>query len=102
MYIFQALQTFLVCIIGHSMFPDPITNVLPATYPVSEDLMLVGLMPLAKFHVTVDFFKENGYENIDEKSDAARAQTRWVRVREFAKKIAESSVSIEFVTIFGK
>lgn len=84
------MQAFLSTVIAHPMFPDPVDHVLPITYPVSEDKVLLGVQPLARFHATVDFYKENGYE--DEGSQA-RKQVRWGRVRELVKRLADSNVS---------
>ncbi|KAI9321728.1 hypothetical protein BX666DRAFT_1905040 [Dichotomocladium elegans] len=91
-----ALQSFVSCLLGHPMFPDPVVNALPPTYPVSEDLVLLGVLPLARFHATVDFFKEVDYSSADESSVDARRHIRWGRVRELVRKLAESS-SFDFV-----
>ena len=93
----KTVQSFLSALIGHPMFPDPVVNVLPITYPVSEDVMLLGVVPLMRFHNTVDFFKENAYELADESNVDARRQIRWGRVRELVKKIADSTVSVSLL-----
>ncbi|KAI8149280.1 hypothetical protein BJV82DRAFT_587353 [Fennellomyces sp. T-0311] len=92
----KTVQSFLSALINHPMFPDPVVNVLPITYPVSEDVLLLGVVPLMRFHSTVDFFKENAYELADESNVDARRQIRWGRVRELVKKIAEST-AFDFV-----
>ncbi|KAI9490328.1 hypothetical protein BDB00DRAFT_557706 [Zychaea mexicana] len=92
----KMVQSFLSALINHPMFPDPVVNVLPISYPVSEDVMLLGMVPLLRFHATVDFFKENAYEAENESKIDARRQIRWGRVRELVKKIAESS-AFDFV-----
>lgn len=80
------------------MFPDPV-DVLPISYPVSEDILLLGMVPLARFHSTIDFFKENNYEGTDEFNVDARRQIRWGRIREFVKGMAESSVCFLHIRI---
>ncbi|KAI9252957.1 hypothetical protein BDA99DRAFT_520507 [Phascolomyces articulosus] len=92
----KAVQSFVSALINHPMFPDPVVNVLPVTYPVSEDVLLLGVVPLTRFHATVDFFKENAYDAIDESKIDARKQIRWGRVRELVKKIADST-AFDFV-----
>lgn len=69
---------------------------LPPTYPLSEDLSLLGLVPLYSFYRKVDFFKETAYEVDDEKSPEARKQVRWGRIRDMIKKIADSN-SFDFI-----
>lgn len=64
---------------------------LPPTYPLSEDLLLLGLVPLAQFHSKVDFFKESSYQVDDEQTFQARKQVRWGRIREMIKKMADSN-----------
>ncbi|KAI8997300.1 hypothetical protein BDB01DRAFT_30109 [Pilobolus umbonatus] len=91
----KAIQSLLSILISHSSFPDPVLNVLPPTYPVSEDITLLGVVPLIDFHTKVDFFKENGYESL-ENSPEARKQVRWGRIRDMIKKMADSS-SLEFI-----
>ncbi|CAO3599292.1 unnamed protein product [Absidia cylindrospora] len=92
----RSIQTFCSCLIGHPSFPLPVNNVLPSSYPLSEDVLLLGLVPLRSFHSSVDFFKETAYE-VDEQTTAdARQQVRWCRAREFIRKIAESQ-SFNFV-----
>ncbi|KAG0169649.1 Smg-6, nonsense mediated mRNA decay factor [Apophysomyces sp. BC1015] len=91
----KTVQSFVSFFISHPTFPDPL-NVLPITYPVSEDLLLLGLTPLAQFHATVDYFKENAYGVAEGIGEEARKQVRWGRVREFVKKIADSP-SFDFV-----
>jgi hypothetical protein len=63
---------------------------------MSEDLSLLGLVPLHSFHTKVDFFKETAYEVDDEKSPEARRQVRWGRIRDMIKKIADSN-SFDFI-----
>ncbi|OBZ90235.1 Protein SMG7 [Choanephora cucurbitarum] len=92
----KSIQSLLSLLISHSSFPDPVLHVLPSTYPVSEDLLLLGLAPLYAFHSQVDFFKEAMYEVMDEKSPVARKQVRWGRIREMIKKFADSS-SFDFI-----
>lgn len=89
----KAIQAFSSCLIAHPMFPDPVMHVLPPTYPISEDLTLLGVVPFSRFHGTVDYFKEVDYSDADESSVDARRNVRWGRVREFIRKIAESTVS---------
>lgn len=69
---------------------------LPTTYPLSEDLSLLGILPLAPFHDKVDFFKESAYEVNDENTSEARKQVRWGRIRDMIKKIADST-SFDFI-----
>lgn len=83
-------------LISHPSFPDPVLNVLPPTYPLSEDLLLLGIIPLAPFHIKVDFFKENAYEVDDEYTFQARKQVRWGRIRDMIKSIADSN-SFDFI-----
>lgn len=71
-------------------------NVLPPIYPLSEDLLLLGIIPLASFHKKVDFFKENAYEVDDEHTFEARKQVRWGRIRDMIKSIADSN-SFDFI-----
>lgn len=87
----NAVQSLLSLLITHSSFPDPVLNTLPTTYPISEDLQLLGLVPLVSFHQTVDFFKEQVY-SVDHSTEGKR-QVRWGRVREMIKKMADSTVS---------
>lgn len=92
----KSIQSLLSLLISHPSFPDPVLNVLPPTYPMSEDLVLLGIMPLFNFHSKVDFFKETAYQVDDEKNPEARKQVRWGRVREMIKKIADSN-SFDFI-----
>lgn len=92
----KSIQSFLSLLISHPAFPDPVLNVLPPTYPMSEDLVLLGTMPLFSFHSHVDFFKETAYQVDDTKSSEARKQVRWGRVRDMIKKMADSS-SFDFI-----
>ncbi|KAI9487252.1 MAG: hypothetical protein EXX96DRAFT_552387 [Benjaminiella poitrasii] len=92
----KSIQSLLSLLINHPSFPDPVINVLPPTYPVSEDLILLGVVALSSFHSEVDFFKENVYEALDDNSSEARKQVRWGRVRNFIKKLADSS-SFNFI-----
>ncbi|KAL7318939.1 hypothetical protein PS15m_002121 [Mucor circinelloides] len=92
----KSIQSFLSLLISHPSFPDPVLNVLPPTYPMSEDLVLLGIMPLFSFHSHVDFFKETAYQVDDTKSAEARKQVRWGRVRIMIKKIADSN-SFDFI-----
>jgi hypothetical protein len=92
----KSIQSLLSLLISHPCFPDPVLNVLPPTYPMSEDLSLLGLVPLYSFHTKVDFFKETAYEVDDEKSPEARKQVRWGRIRDMIKKIADSN-SFDFI-----
>ncbi|CDH53656.1 hypothetical protein RO3G_15814 [Lichtheimia corymbifera JMRC:FSU:9682] len=92
----KAIQAFSSCLIAHPMFPDPVMHVLPPTYPISEDLTLLGVVPFARFHGTVDYFKEVDYSEADEASVDARRNIRWGRVRELIRKIAEST-AFDFV-----
>ncbi|KAI8336089.1 hypothetical protein BC941DRAFT_354347, partial [Chlamydoabsidia padenii] len=90
----RSIQTFCTLLIAHPSFPLPVNNVLPSTYPLSEDVFLLGLIPLLSFHSGVDFFKETAYE-VDEQTTAdARKQVRWGRARDLIRKLAESSVMI--------
>ncbi|CAO3633194.1 unnamed protein product [Cunninghamella blakesleeana] len=92
----KSIQTFCSFLIGHPSFPQPFTDVPPTTYPLSEDILLLGVLPLISFHSSVDFFKEAAY-SIDEKNSSdLRKQVRWERVRELMKKMADSS-SFNFV-----
>ncbi|GAN08050.1 hypothetical protein MAM1_0187d07556 [Mucor ambiguus] len=92
----KSIQSFLSLLISHPAFPDPVLNVLPPTYPMSEDLVLLGIMPLFSFHSHVDFFKETAYQVDDTKSSKARKQVRWGRVRDMIKKMADSN-SFDFI-----
>ncbi|KAI8098403.1 uncharacterized protein B0P05DRAFT_582736 [Gilbertella persicaria] len=92
----KSIQSLLSLLISHPSFPDPVLHVLPPTYPVSEDLLLLGLIPLHSFHSQVDFFKEVMYEVMDETSPDARKQVRWGRIRGMIKKLADSS-SFDFI-----
>lgn len=92
----KSIQSLLSLIIGHPSFPDPVLNVLPPTYPLSEDLSLLGVVPLIQFHNKVDFFKEMSYDVVDENGAEARKQVRWGRTRGLIKKIADSS-SFDFI-----
>ncbi|KAI7848856.1 hypothetical protein BDC45DRAFT_551570 [Circinella umbellata] len=92
----KVVQSFVSALINHPMFPDPVVNVLPINYPVSEDVLLLGVVPLIRFHATVDFFKENAYDAVDESKMDARRQIRWGRVRDLVKKIADST-AFDFV-----
>lgn len=92
----KSIQSFLSLLISHPAFPDPVLNVLPPTYPMSEDLVLLGIMPLFSFHSHVDFFKETAYQVDDTKSSEARKQVRWGRVRDLIKKMADSN-SFDFI-----
>ncbi|KAI9254247.1 hypothetical protein BY458DRAFT_558857 [Sporodiniella umbellata] len=82
----QSLVSFLV---SHRSFPDPVLNTLPLTFPLSEDLSLLGLVPLIRFHQKVDFFKEQNYES--EQNSEAKKQVRWGRIRDMIKKMADST-----------
>ncbi|KAK4515807.1 uncharacterized protein ATC70_010762 [Mucor velutinosus] len=92
----KSIQSFLSLLISHPAFPDPVLNVLPPTYPMSEDLVLLGIVPLFSFHSHVDFFKETAYQVDDTKSPEARKQVRWGRVRDMIKKMADSN-SFDFI-----
>lgn len=85
----SAIQSLVSLLVSHPSFPDPVLNRLPPTYPISEDLQLLGLIPLTSFHQTVDFFKGQTYEA--EQSTEAKKQVRWGRVREIIKKMADST-----------
>ncbi|KAG0784577.1 hypothetical protein G6F17_001667 [Rhizopus arrhizus] len=85
----DAVQSFVSLLVSHPSFPDPVLNTLPSTYPISEDLQLLGVVPLTSFHQTVDFFKEQVYEA--EQNSEAKRQVRWGRVREMIKKMADST-----------
>ncbi|GAA5806632.1 hypothetical protein HPULCUR_012175 [Helicostylum pulchrum] len=87
----KSVQSLLSIIISHPSFPDPVLNVLPSTYPLSEDLLLLGLVPLSRFHTKVDFFKETVYEAEEQKTSQARKQVRWGRIRDMTKKLADSN-----------
>ncbi|KAI8091832.1 hypothetical protein BDF21DRAFT_310643, partial [Thamnidium elegans] len=75
----KSVQSLLSIIISHSSFPDPVLNVLPSIYPLSEDMLLLGLLPLSRFHSKVDFFKETIYEADEQNTSQARKQVRWGR-----------------------
>ncbi|KAL9548782.1 hypothetical protein MBANPS3_005525 [Mucor bainieri] len=92
----KSIQSLVSLLISHPAFPDPVLNVLPPTYPMSEDLVLLGILPLFAFHSHVDFFKETAYPVDDTKSPEARKQVRWGRVRDMIKKMADSS-SFDFI-----
>ncbi|KAI8878948.1 hypothetical protein K501DRAFT_287620 [Backusella circina FSU 941] len=92
----KAIQALLPILIAHPCFPDPVLNVLPTTYPLSEDLSLLGCAPFTQFHMHVDYFKEQPYEVEGEHTFEARKQVRWGRIREWIKKMADSN-SFEFI-----
>ncbi|KAI7898506.1 uncharacterized protein BX663DRAFT_461889 [Cokeromyces recurvatus] len=92
----KSIQSLLSLLINHPSFLDPVVNILPATYPLSEDLTLLGVLALSPFHSQVDFFKENVYEVLNDNSPEARKQVRWGRIRLFIKKLADSS-SFNFI-----
>ncbi|KAI9007983.1 hypothetical protein CLU79DRAFT_777380 [Phycomyces nitens] len=92
----NSMQALLSFLIGHVDFPDPVLHVLPITYPLSEDLLLLGVSPLTSFHYTVDYFKEHVYDGAEENATEARKQIRWGRIREMVKKVADSP-SFDFV-----
>lgn len=86
------MQTFCSFLIAHPSFPLPVNNVLPSTFPLSEDVFLLGLVPLLTFHSGIDFFKETAYEVDEQTTSDARKQVRWGRARDFIRKVAESTV----------
>ncbi|CAO3701278.1 unnamed protein product [Rhizopus stolonifer] len=90
----NVVQSLVSLLVSHPSFPDPVLNTLPSTFPISEDLHLLGLVPLISFHQTVDFFKEKVYES--EQNAEAKRQVRWGRVREMIKKMADST-AFEFI-----
>ncbi|KAL0095928.1 hypothetical protein J3Q64DRAFT_1001243 [Phycomyces blakesleeanus] len=92
----NSMQALLSFLISHVDFPDPVLHVLPITYPLSEDLLLLGVSPLASFHSTVDYFKEQSYDGAEQNGTEARKQIRWGRIREMVKKVADSP-SFDFV-----
>ncbi|KAI8082742.1 uncharacterized protein BX664DRAFT_338959 [Halteromyces radiatus] len=92
----RSIQTFCSLLIGYPSFPVPVNNILPSVYPLSEDVLLLGLVPLIPFHASVDFFKETAYEVDEQVTSDARKQVRWGRVREFIRKMADST-SFDFV-----
>ncbi|KAI9305637.1 hypothetical protein BJ944DRAFT_287659 [Cunninghamella echinulata] len=92
----KSIQTFCSFLIGHSSFPQPFTDIPPSTYPLSEDILLLGVVPLFSFHNSVDFFKEASYPNDEKNGNDLRKQVRWERVRELMKKMADST-SFNFV-----
>ena len=63
---------------------------LPPTYPLSEDLSLLGIIPLDAFHAKVDFFKETI------QGDGPRQQVRWGRIRDWVKRLADTA-SFDFI-----
>ncbi|ORX42799.1 hypothetical protein DM01DRAFT_1350199 [Hesseltinella vesiculosa] len=92
----RSIQTFCSFLIGHPTFAQPLDAILPSQYPLSEDVLLLGQMPLAPFHLTVDFFKESGHQVDDPTSIVARQQVRWGRIRDLVRKMSETS-SFSFV-----
>jgi hypothetical protein len=92
------MQTFCSFLIAHPSFPLPVNNVLPSTFPLSEDVFLLGLVPLLAFHSGIDFFKETAYEVDEQTTSDARKQVRWGRARDFIRKAAESTVNPNHAT----
>ena len=90
--ILQEIQSFCSIVINHPLFPVPANPVLPSQYPLSEDNLLLGVIPLIPFHKHVDFFKEIAHDVADPSSMLARQQVRWGRVRDLIRRMADSNV----------